>query len=125
MDDSSQPVQLPILREHEFQSHVPIVGALIGWARRSVYRLTARWGVWSVIGQQNHINQIVAQHLNEQQAIGTQHRHEFDRRLIELDRELTHLRRTLAELEVRQRQLAKLIPSHREAETEGSDSPVT
>ena len=125
MDDSLQPVQLPLLHEHDFQSRVPIVGRWIGWLRRSLYRLTARWGVWSVIGQQNRINHIVAQRLNEQRASAAQHRDELDQRLIELDRELTRLRRALAELEVRQRQLAKSIPAQREAEPEGSDSAVT
>ena len=112
MDDQARPVQLPILHEHDFRSSTPIAGPLIGWLRRTAYRLSARWGVWSVIGQQNHVNRLVAQHLDAQQARAardraemTQYLAELDRRLIDQDRELTQLRRTVAELELRQRRM--------------------
>ena len=106
MEDRFQSVEVPLLREHSFESQVSWVGPLISWLRRTAYRLTARWGVWSVIVQQNHINRVVAQHMSE-----------FDQRLVDQDRELGHLRRTLAELEARQRQLEKTISSHSAAES--------
>lgn len=99
------PIQLPPLREHDFHSNVPMVGGLIGLARRMLYALTAKWGVWSVILQQNQINQAIVQYLIEQRS----HVKELETRLIDQDRDLAQLCRTVAELEIRCRQLAKQV----------------
>ena len=100
MDGQFQPVELPVIREHDFQSHLPVIGPLVQFARRLLYQLTAKWGVLALIHQQNQINQIVAQYLRE-----------YDARMIEMDRDLAYLSRTMAELELQQRQLARLVQS--------------
>ena len=100
MDGQFRSVDLPLIREHDFQSQLPVIGPLVRFARRALYQLTAKWGVLAVIHQQNQINQIVAQYLRE-----------YDGRMIELDRDLAYLSRTMAELELKQRQLARLVQS--------------
>jgi len=106
MDDQLYPIQLPALHEHDFRSKVPVIGPLIRLARRGLYRLTSKWGVLVVIDQQNRINQMIAQYLMEYD----RRRREYEARLIDQDRDLTYLSRIIAELEVRQRHLAKLVP---------------
>lgn len=100
MNEQTQPMQLPTLHEHDFRSQVPLVGPLIQVMRRALYRLTAKWGVLAVIHQQTRINQMIAAYLQE-----------HDARLIDQDRDLAHLARTVAELEVRQRYLARELSS--------------
>lgn len=100
MDNHPHPIQSPLLREFDFRSNTRIVGPLIGWLRCMLYRLTAKWGVWYIIQQQNRVNQSVAQILRE-----------YDARLIEQDRDLTYLSRTIAELELQQRWLVKQVES--------------
>jgi GT2 family glycosyltransferase len=105
MNEHSHSFHLPTLHEHDFRSNVPIVGSLIGLVRRSLYSLTAKWGVWAVISQQNHINQTIVQYLIEQRRYVDQ----LEARLIEQDRDLTQLGRTVAELNIRHRYLAKQL----------------
>ncbi len=105
MNDHSHSFQLPTLHEHDFRSNVPIVGPLIGLVRRSLYSLTAKWGVWAVISQQNHINQTIVQYLIEQRHYVDQ----LEARLIDQDRDLAQLGRTVAELNIRHRYLAKQL----------------
>ena len=100
MDNHPHPIQNPILREFDFHSNTRVVGPLIGWLRRMLYRLTAKWAVWHVMQQQNEVNQSVEQILKE-----------YDVRLIEQDRDLTYLSRTIAELELQQHLLMKQIES--------------
>ena len=103
----TEPIQLPALHEHDFQSNVRVIGPLIRSVRRALYNLTARWGVLAVIQQQDHINAIIAQHLNEYEQRLRRYETEyharlleFDARLIEQDRDVTALTRSLAELEI-------------------------
>ncbi len=94
----SRNTRLPSLREHDFCSPVPIIGPLIQKIRLILYWLTAKWAVWVLIQQQNQINQIIEEWLREQEAL-----------LVDLDRDLALLARTVAEIEVRQRQLMKVV----------------
>jgi hypothetical protein len=100
MDDQARTVELPTLREHSFQSAVPIVGPLISLVRRALYGLTAKWGVRTVIDQQNQINQLIAQLA-----------HDHDVWLVDQDRDLVHLTKRIAEIEIRQRYLLKHLSS--------------
>jgi hypothetical protein len=103
--------RLPLLREHDFPSSVPLVGPLIRLVRRFLYWLTAKWAVWFLIQQQNQINQIIGNWLREQESI-----------LIDLDRDLALLARTVAEIEIRQRYLAKSVEAHRAADQTKRDA---
>lgn len=126
MSDQSPVIELPALHEHTFQSSVPLVGPIIRALRRVLYRLTARWGVLAVIGQQTHINDMIAAYLrgHEQGLHGTSRDiqqlqsllqqyearlqeyearlQEYEMRLIDQDRDLAQLARTLAEVDLRQ-----------------------
>jgi hypothetical protein len=103
--------RLPLLREHDFPSSVPLVGPLIRLVRRFLYWLTAKWAVWFLIQQQNQINQIIGNWLREQESM-----------LIDLDRDLALLARTVAEIEIRQRYLAKSVEAHRAADQTKRDA---
>lgn len=95
----------PSLREHDFRSPVPIIGPLIRLIRQALYWLTAKWGVWAVIQQQNQINRMIEDWLREQSAL-----------LVDLDRDLALLARTVAEIEVRQRYLMRMLGSQQESD---------
>ncbi len=100
MSETSTPIHLPALHEHDFRSNVAVVGPLIQAARRVVYNLTARWGVMAVIQQQNHVNAIIAQHLNEQAAQLRQHDaqlRQYDAQLRQYDAQLRQHEAQLAE----------------------------
>ncbi len=135
MSETSTPIHVPALHEHDFRSNVAVVGPLIQAVRRVVYNLTARWGVMAVLQQQNYINAVIAQQLNEQAAQLRQYdaqlrqydaqlrQHEaqlaeyhtqlieFDDRLIDQDRDLARFSRITAETELRQRYLARRLSS--------------
>ena len=64
MSDQPPIIQLPLLHEHTFPSSVPLVGPIIRRARMGLYWLTAKWSVLSLLGQQNHINQMIGAFLN-------------------------------------------------------------
>ncbi len=101
MDSQEEQIRrLPLLREHDFRSSVPIIGPVIQLVRRALYWLTAKWAVWVVIQQQNQINQMVEKWLHEQEAL-----------LVDLDKDLAQLARAVAEMEVRQRYLLQRLPS--------------
>jgi hypothetical protein len=87
------------------------VGPLIRLVRRFLYWLTAKWAVWFLIQQQNQINQIIGNWLREQESM-----------LIDLDRDLALLARTVAEIEIRQRYLAKSVEAHRAADQTKRDA---
>ncbi len=102
----------PLLEEYHFHSSIPVFGPLIGWLRNVAYNSAARWGVRHVIVQQNQINaQLVAQlQALEMRVQEYEVRlQEYEVRLIEQDRDLTMLARTLAEVDIRQRYLAKTL----------------
>ena len=108
MSQAFTPLQVPLLREHEFQSSVPVIGPLIARARRALYSLTAKWPLVVALDQQNRINQQLAQRLLEYEARLAEYAaqlREYDERLIDQDRDLAHLSRVVAETELRQRQL--------------------
>jgi len=96
--------RLPPLREHDFPSSVPVVGPLIRLVRRFLYWLTAKWAVWFLIQQQNQINRTIEDWLCEQEAW-----------LVDLDRDMTILARTVAEREIRWRYLARMPEASRAA----------
>ncbi len=100
---------LPELREHDFRSSIPVIGPLISLVRRLLYSLTAKWGVWAVIQQQNRINQMLAERLRNQEAMLAEWLRNQEAMLVDMDRDLTMLARTVAEIEVRQRQLARML----------------
>jgi hypothetical protein len=110
--------RLPLLREHDFPSSVPLVGPLIRLVRRFLYWLTAKWAVWFLIQQQNQINQIIGNWLREQESL----LREQESLLIDLNRDLTLLARTVAEIEIRQRYLAKSVEAHRAADQTKRDA---
>jgi hypothetical protein len=99
VDDQTQSTQLPVLKEHNFQSRIPVIGPLIQVVRRGVYGLAAKWAIRSLINQQNEINRLIAQRLQE-----------YEERLIDQDRDLAQIARTLAEAEICQKYLMKQIP---------------
>jgi hypothetical protein len=103
--------RLPLLREQDFPSSVPVVGPLIRLVRRFLYWLTAKWAVLFLIQQQNQINQIIENRLREQESI-----------LIDLDRDLALLARTVAEIEIRQRYLEKMLEKIQAADQTQQDA---
>jgi hypothetical protein len=110
MDGQFQPVNLPLIREHDFESQLPVIGPLVQFVRRALYQLTAKWGVWAVIQQQNQINQTIIDLLQD-----------YETRLIEQDRDLAHVARTVAELEIQNRYLASRLLAQ---DKTGADSPL-
>lgn len=109
--------RLPELREHDFRSSVPVIGPLISWMRRLLYSLTAKWGVWTVIQQQNRINQMIEERLCRMEDNIEDQLHDLRTLLVDLDRDLTLLARTVAEIEVRQRCLLRAIQSQSEMDS--------
>ena len=112
MDEPPHRFQIAPLKDYHFRSKVPVLGAFISGLRSVVYNVAARWGVQYVIVQQNEVNaQLVAQlqvletHLQEYQ----ERLQEYEERLIEQDRDLAMLARTAAEVDIRQRYLAKTL----------------
>lgn len=103
MLDPLPPFEVPALREHEFQSAVPVVGPLIVRLRRLLYALTAKWPLRVALDQQTRINQLLVQRLQQQDLL----LRELTEQLIDLDHDLAHLSRLTAEIELRQRQLAR------------------
>jgi len=117
--------RLPLLREHDFPSSVPLVGPLIRLVRRFLYWLTAKWAVWFLIQQQNQINQIIGNWLREQESLLREQEsllREQESLLIDLNRDLTLLARTVAEIEIRQRYLAKSVEANRAADQTKRDA---
>lgn len=98
MSESIEHRILPELREHDFRSSLPVIGPLISLMRRILYNLTAKWGVWAVIQQQNRINRMIEERLHTMEAL-----------LVDIDRDLALLARMMAEIEVRQRQLVRML----------------
>lgn len=92
MSTPSHGLQVPVLEEYQFHSKVPVLGPLISGVRRALYNVAARWGVLHVIAQQNQINAQLIERVQELEA-----------RLIDQDRDLTLMARTIAEWQVRQR----------------------
>ena len=93
-DEIDQLTARSVLREHRFESGVPVFGSFIARLRSTWYNLAARWGDQSIISQQTAYNQAAAQRIVEL----TQCIAELDQRLILADHDLTHLTRTVAEL---------------------------
>jgi hypothetical protein len=117
-------LQLPDLHEHDFRSTAPLVGPVIGRARRWLYSLTAKWGVYAVIQQQNQNNQQLAQFtagLIEQLAQLERQLADSELRLIEQDRDVAYLSRLVAELEIQQRYLAQRV----QAQSDVAESAAT
>ncbi len=106
MRDEPRP-QIPVLEEYHFHSQVPVLGPLISALRNAAYNLAARWGVLAVITRQNDINAQLIARLQE-----------YEERLIDQDRDLALLARTVAEMEIRQRFLSKAL-AHSESEHDG------
>ena len=117
MDDQPQRIELPVIHEHDFRSQVPVIGSLVRLVRSALYRLTAKWGVLSVVHQQNEINRTIAQHLTD----SDRRLREYEDRLIEQDRDLAYLSRAVAELEIRQRHLSKLVQAQSLAQSGMTD----
>ncbi len=98
MSEQSRDSQLPVLEEYHFHSSTPVLGPMIAWARTLAYNVAARWGVQAVITRQNEINAQLVEVIRQ-----------LEVRLIEQDRDLTMLARTLAEIDIRQRHLTKAL----------------
>jgi GT2 family glycosyltransferase len=124
MPEPFAPLDVPALREHEFQSNVPVVGPLIAGVRRALYALTAKWPLRVALDQQTHINQQLTQRLCEHEArlsrCETQLREseaqlresetqlcESDARLIALDQDWVDTQQALAEARVQLRALTQ------------------
>ena len=109
MNEPSHRFQVAPLKDYQFRSNVPVLGAFIAGLRRAVYNVAARWGVQYVIMQQNEVNaQLVAQ-LQVLEIRLQERLQEYEERLIEQDRDLAMLARTTAEVDIRQRYLAKTL----------------
>jgi len=103
--------QLPLLEEFSFPSNVPVIGPLISLIRRFLYSLTAKWAVWFLIQQQNQINQMIEDWIREKEAL-----------LIDLDRDLALLARKVAEIEVCQRYLMRILKENSAADQTQQDA---
>jgi hypothetical protein len=114
MNGQPQPIELPVIHEHDFRSQMPVIGPLIQLVRRGLYALTAKWGVAAVIDQQNWINQMIVQEMDRRLR-------ECDARLIDQDRDLAYVSRAMAELEVRHRHLLRLIQAQSLAQSGATD----
>jgi len=118
------PLEVPALREHEFQSNASVVGPLIAGVRRALYAATAKWPLRVALDQQTRINQQLVQRLREHEArlyhyevvllnyeaqlrAYDERLREYEERLIDQDHDLAHLSRVTAENELRQRHLTK------------------
>jgi hypothetical protein len=124
MPEPFAPLEVPALREHEFQSNAPVIGPLIAGVRRALYAATAKWPLRVALDQQTRINQQLVQRLREHEArlyhyevvllnyeaqlrAYDERLREYDERLIDQDHDLAHLSRVTAEVELQQRHLAK------------------
>jgi hypothetical protein len=131
MPEPFAPLKVPDLREHEFQSTVPIIGPLIAGLRRGLYSVTAKWPLRVAFDQQMRINRQLAQRLAEHEVWLAHYQsqlrdyenqlrgyeaqlrdyeaqlRDYDERLIDQDHDLAHLSRVTAEVELRQRHLTK------------------
>ncbi len=138
MSDQPPIIQLPPLHEHTFPSSVPLVGPIIRGARIGLYWLTAKWGVLSLLGQQNRINQMIGAFLNGHElGMRSMSRdfqqlrarlqdsearlrefemrlQEYEERLIDQDRDLTQVARTAAEVDLRQRHHVRTTHAERD-----------
>ena len=106
MSEPAAPLDVPALREHEFQSNAPIVGPLIVMLRRTLYSLTAKWPLRVALDQQTRINQQLAQRLLEHEARLREYEaqlHEYEARLIALDTAWVDTQRVQAEAQVQLR----------------------
>jgi len=103
--------QLPTLQEFTFPSRIPLIGPLISLTRRVLYGVTAKWGVWAVIQQQNQINQIIEERLYAQE----ERLRVQGELLVDIDRDFAHLAKIVAEIQVRQRNLAKILDTSRDS----------
>jgi O-antigen biosynthesis protein len=124
MPEPFAPLKVPDLREHEFQSNVPVIGPLIAGMRRALYAATAKWPLRVALEQQMRINRQLAQRLAEHEAWLAHYQsqlrdyenqlrdyeaqlRDYDERLIDQDHDLAHLSRVMAEVELRQRHQIK------------------
>jgi len=127
MSEPFAPLEVPALREHEFQSNAAVIGPLIAALRRALYAATAKWPLRVALDQQTRINQQLVQRLREHEARMYQYEaqlrayevqlrdyeaqlRDYDERLIDQDHDLAHLSRVTAEVELRQRHLTKPQP---------------
>jgi hypothetical protein len=111
MSEPLAPLDVPALREHDFQSNTPVVGPLIVKLRRVLYSLTAKWPLRVALDQQTRINQQLVQRLQQHESLLREYEarlREYDERLIDQDHDLAHLSRVTAEVELRQRHLSKI-----------------
>ena len=111
MSEPSAPFDVPALREHEFQSKVPIVGPLIVTVRRTLYSLTAKWPLRVALDQQTHINRQLVQQLFEHET----RLHSSEARLHECESQLQEYAARLHECET---QLQEYAARLRERETQ-------
>ena len=120
------PLQLPDLHEHDFRSTLPLVGLLISRVRQWLYDLTAKWGVYSIIQQQNRNNRELVQYtagLVAQLAQLERQLADSELRLIEQDRDMAYLSRVIAELEVQRSYGSQQVQAQFDAaETAGTSS---
>jgi len=110
MPEPLAPLEVPPLREHEFQSNTPVVGPLIARLRHALYSLTAKWPLRVALDQQTRINQQLVQRLQQHESLLREYEvrlQEYDERLIDQDHDLAHLSRVTAEVELRQRYLTE------------------
>lgn len=77
-----------VLQEHQFTSHVPLIGGLIAAFRRAWNNISTRWYVSPILQQQSAFNQLAVEQLAELVA-----------QVEEQAAQLAQLQRTLATLE--------------------------
>ncbi len=102
MDGSSQPLEFPPLREHDFHSNLPVLGPVVSWLRRGLYALTTKWPLRVMMAQQDRINQTMAAQLTSQRA-------DLDGREAALRQTDAELRQTDAELRQADAELRQII----------------
>jgi uncharacterized coiled-coil protein SlyX len=112
MSEPVAPLDVPALREHEFQSNTPIVGPLIVTVRRALYSLTAKWPLRVALEQQTRINQQLVQRLLEHETRLREceaRLHEYDERLIALDTAWVDTQRVQDEVQVQLRAVTQQL----------------
>jgi hypothetical protein len=95
------------IAEKPFVSSVPLVGPLLTWLRTTWNNVATKWYVRAILQQQNEFNRLTVRHQEYLQ----ERLWEFDRRLIDQDRDQSVLSHNLAELSAGLNQMNRLLQS--------------
>ncbi|MGD1994492.1 MAG: hypothetical protein PVI59_14960 [Anaerolineae bacterium] len=111
-ESSTDLERLAVVREQPFHSDLPLVGSLIAWFRTVWNGISTRWYVLPLLEQQNVLNAQVVAHLEE-----------LNGRAVALDRDLTDLTRSVAELSHRLVRVERRLEALEAFRPEETDRP--